>query len=220
VNDLRQELDEIYKRIWIPYNPDGFRRLLEMFLPFSKWGFFLIDIRRWYVFTYHSKAKNVYFTITPDFEQYTGLGGLSFYYSRFPLPPLRSPEDKCYRFISNEDWFRLPFLENVPPQKARGVKLSVHQAFERRREKDKRLKILCAPTRLNVGEPAYSAAFEAFMWEYYGERFFRLFKPENHREREALREYAYAFYKAHYPSWVTEWETTHSDPLPPWEICL
>ena len=130
------------------------------------------------------------------------MGGISFYYSRFPLYSLRSPGDKCYRFVSSQNWFLLPFLEDVPPEKAQGVKLSVHQTFERRREQDERLRILRAPTRLNVGEPAYSAAFEAFVWEYYGERFFGLFKPEHHKARQALREYAYAFYKAHYPSWI------------------
>ncbi len=220
MKDLRQEIDELYRHVWFSHNPEAFQRLLEMFIPFSRWGFVLTGVEEWNVLIYHSAAKNVYLMIVPDFEQYLGLGGLSFYYSRFPLPSRKAPGDKCHRHVSNRSSFLLPFLEDVPPEKAQGVKLSVHQAFERRREQDERLRILLAPTSLNVGEPAYSAAFEAFKWEHYGERFFRLFKPENHREREALRAYAYAFYKAHYPSWITEWEATHSGLLPPWEICL
>ncbi len=118
-----------------------------MFIPFPRWEIALTDVEEWDILTYYSEAKNVYLMIVPDFEQYVGVGGISFYYSRFPLSSRRSPGDKCHRYVSNRSNFLFPFLKNVPPEKAQGGKLSVHQASERRREQDERLN-----TRLKIIE--------------------------------------------------------------------
>ena len=72
-------------------------------------------------------------------------------------------------------------------------------------------------------EPAYAEIFEVCWWEYYGERFFCLFRPENQAERDALARYAYEYYRANYSEEVIrKWEEEEKKHkrVPPWKICL
>ncbi len=116
-------------------------------------------------------------------------------------------------------------VENAPKQFS---ELPVFKSFEQKKEADEFLSLLSAR------EPAYGAAFEAFCWEYYGDRFWGLFNEENQSIRDDLALYAYKYYKLNYPREAFEEmeKTEYIRPRekdgkiigcpspPPWKLCL
>lgn len=215
---IRSEIDMLYEKMWSgSERAEHFRILLEHFIPFSRWKFLLREKGE------DTLGSLIYFSpyirlkITPDFEMYKGLGSVRFIYSR-PNAPRSSREKKCWPWINSNPnsspYFHL-FLERIPAETMNNAAdLPVKEAFAKLRTADDQLKEL-----LDV-EPAYSVAFEAFCWEYYGERMFRLFDPANQSERDAFEKYTYEYYSVRYsPETIEEWEEKRHLP-PPWKLCL
>ena len=222
----RKELDQLYGRIW-RYEDNAFRSLLESFIDFSQFEFQFVEKKgkmfrssRWVY-----QSPYIWLEIMPDMEMIRGIGNIRFFYYRKESPNqvLSEPlPGECQRYISTSEEFLLCFLDGIPPIQTVGrYKPPIRQKF------DEYLSIHFA---LNLyhddwgcPELAYDAAFEAFFWEYYGERFFRLFRPENQAERDALGRYAYEYYRANYPAEaIRKWEEEEKKYkiAPPWKICL
>jgi hypothetical protein len=171
------------------------------------------------------RSSHIRLRISPDLEQHKGVGTLDFFYYRSATPKAISRNNLikqgCRPWISTRHESELfYFLEQIPAETTKYIRFSelpVKKAFEKLRSTSEQLSML----RSDGFEPAYAAAFEAFCWEYYGERFFRLFRPENQAERDALRQYLYEYYKANYSAdAIKRWEENREHLLPPWEICL
>ncbi len=226
----RKELDRLYKELWRG-NEEAFIFLLEYFIPFAKYGFEIIEKRGESKLlirpmVYHSDILNVKLTITHNFEQYQGLGSIDFKYARLSSFN-KVNTGSCRKWINFkvDSWLHY-YLLGIPareiPKEIPGSPLPpVKTAFKKRLETDMKLKVL--HLRRDGFEPAYSAAFEAFCWEYYGERFFRLFWSESQNKRDALGRYAYEYYRLHYPAKALkrekEWEEMYGI-IPLWKICL
>ena len=219
----REELKRIYDELWRG-NEDAFVFLLEYFIPFSRYRFELVrkeegTQRLIRPMVYHSPYIKL--RITHDFEQYRGVGGILFMYERISTPA-HADLKNCKIWVVSEvkrtPWLHY-YLSGIQPQDTQPrPPLPVEEAFKRRMETDEKLRGL--QLRSDGFEPAYAAAFEAFCWEYYGERFFRLFRPENQAERDALARYVYEYYRVHYSAEaIKEWEENPHMP-PPWKICL
>lgn len=213
---IREELDALYEKIWHG-EIDNFRILLERFIPFARWGFSFVEKKnkgRLTRFVYRSPY--IWLEISPDLEQYEGLGSVSFFYSRDQAP--RDVEG-CWPWIDSRESSLSFFLERIPVEATKSnPQPAARQAFERTRSSNEQLMQLRKSGFSS--EPAYSAAFEGFCWEYYGERFFRLFYSDNQAERDALTQYLYDYYKVNYsPEAFKRREEDKSLP-PPWKICL
>lgn len=228
----RKELDQVYKKMWGTglQGSDAlekFRTFLEYFIPFSRRGFSFEEKSYQGSGSLTYASKNIRLKVFPDFDRHPEMGGsIDFFYYRSESPRTYSgetPEKWCWPHIVSRvglNNYLHCFLENIPldrtPKEA--VLLPVRKAFERRNESDVLLK------ELHIFEPAYAASFEAFIWEYYAERFFRLFDPDNQAEREALVQYSYEYYKATFPpEAILKWESrdySTGDSPPPWKICL
>ncbi len=240
----RKELERTYKKIWHigsgAIEPlDNFCIFLEEFLDFSKHGFF--QVKKEYEgsgrLTYHSKS--VWVEISPDFERFVGMTSrINFFYARpnrFDIPYITSPDAWCRHFILSKvdtsmETYWYSFLDDIPVENApkEFSKLPVFKFFEQKREADTFL------SQLSVSEPAYGAAFEAFCWEYYGDRFWSLFAEENQSIRDDLALYAYEYYKLNYPreAFVEMEKRKYIRPYkkdgkivgcpspPPWKLCL
>ena len=220
----RKDLDRLYEALWRG-SEKAFIFLLEYFMPFSKYGFTLVNILREFgrwlpPLVYRSRFVEL--RVIQDLEQYYGLGSVLFEYGRIRK---KEKEPKgCKKSIITDikrnRWLHY-FLSDTPLQDTQfyPALLPVEVAFRAKLEKDKNLKALAL--RDDGFEPAYAVAFEAFCWEYYGERFFRLFRPENQAERDMLAQYAYEYYRLHYSAeTLKEWEEKYGGTSPWWKICL
>lgn len=226
----RKELDRLYEELWRG-NENAFTFLLEHFIPFAKYEFELIekrgdDKKPIRSMVYRSRLVNIKLTITDDFEQYRGLGSINFTYERL-VSSNNINASSCRKWINFrlDSWLHY-YLSGIPVQETpqetpQSLLPPVKRAFKNRLEADEKLKVL--QLRRDGFEPAYAVAFEAFCLEYYGERFFRLFRPENQIERDALGQYAYEYYLLHYPAEALEkekeWEKMYRI-IPLWRICL
>jgi hypothetical protein len=222
----RKELDRLYEALWRG-NEEAFIFLLEYFMPFSKYGFTLVNILREFgrwlpPFVYRSRFVEL--RVIQDLEQYYGLGSVLFEYGR--IRKNKEGPKGCKKSIITDikrnKWLHY-FLSDTPIQDTQfyPALLPVEVAFRAKLEKDKNLKALAL--RDDGFEPAYAVAFEAFCWEYYGERFFRLFRPENQAERDMLAQYAYEYYRLRYSAEILkEWEKWEKEygEIAPWKICL
>ena len=222
---IREELDEIYHKLWRGSDNDRldqFRILLERFIPFPKWGFSFVRKGENVPINLLYKSLNINLEISSDFEMYEGLGSINFYYSRIEASDNVHLSNKREKMCKSQivshpkrsPYFHL-FLENIPPEATIDKpELPVVIAFEKMRSSHRQLK------ELRDFEPAYFAALEAFCWEYYGDRIFRLFNPKNQSEREEFAQYVYKYYKANSsPEAMRRWEENRYLP-PPWKLCL
>lgn len=228
----REDLDRLYEALWRG-SEEAFILLLEYFMPFSEYGFKLVDRQRASGQLLPSlvyRSRFIELRVIHDFEQYQGLGSILFEYKRVKKSKesTKGCKESIITDIRINTWLHY-FLSDIPPQNTQlypawppdFILLPVQAAFKAKLKKDKRLKALAL--RNDGFEPTYAVAFEAFCWEYYGERFFRLFQPGNQVEREMLAQYAYEYHRLHYSSktikkWE-EWEKKHGI-IPPWKICL
>ena len=228
----REDLDHLYGKLWAG-SDEAFIVLLEYFMPFAEYGFKLVDEQGNDEHLIHSivySSRFIELTIIRDFEQYQGLGSILFEYKR--IRNAGEGKKRCKKSIMTDirrnTWLHY-FLSDILPQNTQLYPvwppdltlLPVEEAFKSRLKKDERLKAL--ELRSDGFEPAYTAAFEAFCWEYYGEHFFRLFRPENQAERDALARYAYEYYRANLSAEaIRKWEEDEKrhKSVPPWKICL
>ncbi len=222
----RKALDQLYERIW-QYEDTAFRSLLESFIDFSRFGFQFVEKKgeRFRSSQWVYQSPYIWLEIMPDMEMIPGIGNIRFFYYRKKSPnrvfsaPLL---EECQQYISTSEEFLLCFLEGIPPIQTVGrYKPPIRRKFDQHLTTRSPLKLYHSDW--GCPELAYDAAFEAFFWEYYGDRFFRLFHPENQAERDALSRYAYEYYRANYlEKAIREWEEDEKrhKSVPPWKICL
>ena len=221
-----KELDRLYKRIWRG-DGDAFRALLESFIDFPKYGFRFVDKKgatlRGSKWIYQSPY--IWLKITPDMEMMPYFGNIRFFYYRKESPNQVFSEPlsgKCTRYISTSEEFLLGFLDSVPPIQTTGrYKPPIRRKFDE--YLGTRFPLSLYHNDWRSPELAYDAAFEAFFWKYHGERFFRLFRPEDQSGRDALARYAYEYYQVNYSTETfRKWEEDEKKHKisPPWKICL
>ena len=147
----RKELDRLYEALWRG-SEEAFIFLLEYFMPFSKYGFTLVNILREFgrwlpPLVYRSRFVEL--RVIQDLEQYQGLGGVQFEYER-----IRKKEEEpkgCKKSIMTDikrnKWLHY-FLSDTPLQDTQfyPALLPVEVAFRAKLEEDKNLKALACAT--------------------------------------------------------------------------
>ena len=218
---IREKLDALYYRIWgrSAGYLDALAELIHMFLPVEEWGFSMINKSDWELF-YQSK-RGVLLSAELDTEQYRYVGVVIFRLARpgAPLHDIYRMENgkKCLCWTSLGMPLYL-FLDGYTPAEAVQAirqpielkKAPVEQAFAQ----------TTLAQELWKSEPAYSVAEMNFVWEWYGDRLFRLFDPSNSTEWHAYRQFLYEFEKLILPPDVWQKYIEGRSLFPPaWEIC-